>query len=135
MRCVTAHAVFGDRLVFPKEGSALFGMTSEAGFIHRILRHLLGTRRAMSVVAIRASHLSGIDRVRRYLKALGALRLVTGEAHFGLRLLVADLVDFGVNLVAGVTGHIVGGVLAAFPMGALGVALVASHAGVATLLG
>ena len=76
-------------------------------------------------MAIGAGHLAGRERVGRDLVGLRTLCLVAGKADFALGLLVAHLVVLGMHLVAGVTSHIVTGMLTSFPMRPL-VTLVAS---------
>ena len=62
---------------------------------------------------------------------IGALLLVTGEAHFSLRLSVAHLVYRRMNFVAAVAGHLVALMLTATPVRACGT-LMAGQANVGT---
>jgi len=125
VRCVANRAIFGNWLMFPQERTAFFSVAGEAGFANGVLLEQLRTNRTVRIVAIGANDFAGIDRMRGNLVGICALFLVAGEAHFGLRRTVANLVDRLVNLVAVVAGHAVSLMLAAFPFGALG-ALMAS---------
>lgn len=83
----------------------------------------------MRVVAVRASHFSGRQRVGGNTVNLRPLRLVAGEAHLGLADLSQHPIILGMDLMAGRTGDIAALVLAAGPVGALA-ALVAAEAGI-----
>ena len=118
---VTVGAVFRYRVVFPQEGSAPIGMTGVAGLIDAVLDHQLRAVRPMRVVAIGAGHLSDQDGVRRELMNLGALSLMTGEAHFGLSAGREDTIVLSMNLVTGRAGHVAALVFTTQPIGALAV--------------
>ena len=126
---VTVGAVFRYRVVFPQEGSAPIGVAGVARLIYAVLDHQLWAVRPVRVVAIGTSHLSREDRVRRDLMNLGALSLMTGEAHFGLSAGREDTIILGMNLVTGSAGHVAALVFATQPIGALAV-LVAPDTGI-----
>lgn len=84
MYTVTKGAVFGDRLVFPQERSAFFGMAAVAVFINRELIQCCRPCRPMRIVAIAADNLVFPDRMSGYAECLCPNVLVAGVAHFGL---------------------------------------------------
>lgn len=93
-------AIFGRRLMFPQEGSALFGMAGVASFSDRIFLEQFGTGRTMRVVAIGTDHLAFLNWVVRIFGALRPLLLVAGKADLGLGLPVTHIVVLGVECVA-----------------------------------
>ena len=84
VRIVTVATIFTDRRVFPKVGTALFGVALETGVVSCLLRQQAVSRLAMRVVTAAASHFSLPYRVRKRLHCLRALLLMTVEADFGL---------------------------------------------------
>jgi len=124
---VADAAVFGHRLMVVYERAAFFHMAREAGVIGAALDERLRII-AMDVMTGAASHLSLDDRMVRWLVQLGALFLVTGEAHFGLGSLYADLVVSSMDLVTRSTGNVAAGVQARLPVGVFA-ALMAAQAG------
>jgi len=128
VRGMAVRAVFGDRIVFPQEGSAPIGVARETRLVDAVLDHQLRAVRPVRIVAIGTGHLSGKYWVRRDLMNLGALSLMAGEAHLGLGGRREHAIALSVDLVTGGAGHVAALVLAPQPIGALAV-LVASEAG------
>ena len=120
-------AVVKHGTVLPQERAAFLGVAGVTGFVDRVFDQQFGTSRAVRIVAIGTDHLAGIDRVRGNLVGVRTLLLMAGEAHLGLRPLVANLVDGRMHLVAVIAGQLVVLVLAAFPVGAI-ISFVASQA-------
>src|SRR5581483_4625490 len=128
VRRVAVRAALDGRLVLPQIRAALVRVAGPAGLVDGVLLHHARAGRAVRVVAIGARHLALADRVVGDLQRVGALLPVAGEAHLGLRLLLAHPVMGSVHLVAIAASHVVHLVSAALPMRARG-ALVAADAG------
>ena len=128
------RAIFRDRVVFPQEGPATIRMTRVAHLVHAVLDHQLRSVRPVGIVAIRTGHLSGQDGVRGDQMNLGALSLVTVEAHLGLGRLGQHAIVLSMDLMTGRAGHIAALMLAPHPIGALAI-LVTAEAGFGLQLG
>jgi len=90
VRRMTRSAVFGDRRVFPHEGSALVGMTHEARVIGRLLREQSLVDSAVYGMTSGTGHLAVIDGMRVRAVYVHARDLVTGAADRGLRRRLED---------------------------------------------
>ena len=127
VRRMAIGAVFDRRLMLPEKRAALIGVTLPAGFVDRVRLEQLRSGGAVRIVAVRADHFSGIERVRRNLQGIGPLFLVAGEALLLLRSARQQRVRRRVNRVAAVAGHAVRLMLSAVPARSIG-ALVAAQA-------
>lgn len=116
MGSVAIQAVVAGRRMLPEEGAALLGMAGIASLDHGVLGQELRTGGAMGIVAIRADNLAFLDGMVGITERLGALFLVAGEAHFALVGFFPHLVMLGMDLVAGGTGNVGVGMLAAGPV-------------------
>ena len=133
-------AVFGSRLVFPQERTALVGMTGVAGLVDGIANQIALAGGAMRVVATRAAHLAFAQRMTEGLGQTGALILVAGQADVGLSGLVEDRILRHMRRMATHARDVLHLVLAALPMHQLlavvaGLALGDTDAGVLFLEG
>lgn len=82
VRIVAIGAILTHRLVFPQERSAFFLMALVTGLVDGILGELIGTGRAVRIMAVGAGHLAFPDRVVRSFVDLCAFVLMTGKADF-----------------------------------------------------
>ena len=113
---MTIRAVFADRLVLPEERAALVGVALEAGLVDRVHGQQFRRHRAVRIVATRASHLAGVERMRGELLDLRTLLLVAFEADGLLLYLVQDRVVRGVDFVAAGAGNFIYLMLASGPV-------------------
>ena len=90
---MTIGAVLHDRRVLPQEGTAPFGVATEAILIERALNQLFGIGRAVRIVAARAGHLAFAEGHMRRALQLGTPHLVAPQAEF--RLFVLQRFHFG----------------------------------------
>lgn len=134
VRVVANRAIFGHRLVVMHERPALLHMAGVAGIVDAIALHHLWSDRTVRIMAIGTSHFPFGDGMAGGAVDLSALLFMAGETYFGLCLLVANLVVFNVNLVAGVARYVAALVGAAVPVRTIRVALVAIHAHLAAHL-
>ena len=116
--------------MFPKERATLIGVTAEAGFVDAVLHQQFWPCRSMRIVAVRAGNLAGRNRMSGQVMYLCALRLVTGKTDITLAFPGKRFVLGLMNFVAGGARHVVTGVRAALPVGALA-GLMAIEAGAA----
>ena len=106
VRVVTVAAVLGDRLVFPEERSAVFGVAAGAGFVDGVLHELRRRGRAMRRMAGGAGHLALAQRMMRGLEQIRVLRLVAGGANLDLGRRRQQRIFRRMQLVAARTRHV-----------------------------
>jgi len=91
-------------------------MAGKASVIDAVLQQQLGAGGSMRVMAIRASHLAGIQRMGGVAVCLSTLRFVAVKTHFGLCGLRQNWIRLHMNRMTGRASNITGLVLAALPM-------------------
>ena len=128
MRVMAVGAVFAYRLMVMDKRTPLFHVAGVARINHAIALHQLGADRAVGIMAIRACHLAFRNWMVRRLVDLRTLFLVAGKTHFRLCCLVTHFVVARMQAVAACAGDVTALVDAAFPMGTLGILLVARQA-------
>jgi len=124
---VAIGTVLRHRLMFPQERTAKLGMTARAGFRNGVLDELRRAAGAMRGVAGRACHLSFQQRMMRWLRKIGVLRLVAGRARLDLRRGIVHRVFGIVQRMTTRAGHIARRVRARGPF-VRGVGLMATQA-------
>ena len=85
VRNMAVAAIVGGRRMLPQERAPLLGVTAVAGLVDGVFDKQLRPRRAMRIMAIRASDPACRNRMRGKVTDLRALGLVTGKADFALR--------------------------------------------------
>ena len=116
VRLVTTGAVFSNRGMLPKEGTALVGVTAVAQLIGVIPDQQGICLGAVGVVALAAGHLLEPQGMREGLEAGGPLGGMAGVAALWLFLGNRHRVISDMQLVAISTGNILAVVGAAFPV-------------------